>query len=314
FARSLILSETRVQQYQYDRAGVVHSDLFDFHKDPVPFVKLILGLISSDPDMAGFDKTITWKQVNNGMGQMKAVGQLRTVDDKKNPVTYDIIGNQPSFIREGLVGKATVTWDVRDKAGNEYVVKDSWRANLGHCPEEEQRAKEHELLASAKGVVRVGQIFAHEDLCSVMDFRPRDVTGTFMNRTKSRITMKKYGPTVENFRSVREVLWALHDALDGHRGLIEERILHWDISVNNILLRTFGAMEGWRGVLIDLDVAVRLSSLRTHAADHRTGTRIFQSLSALNSFQYPKTTQAHDHLDDIESFFYVLCYLMFFYK
>ncbi|TFK23554.1 hypothetical protein FA15DRAFT_705339 [Coprinopsis marcescibilis] len=175
-------------------------------------------------------------------------------------------------------------------------------------PSKKSRLKLSQLLPLG---LFVGQIFAHEDLCSVADFRPKDATsGTFVNRTKSRITMKKYGPTIESFRSVREVLWALHDALDG---LTDERILHRDISVNNILLGTLGATEGWRGVLIDLDVAVRQGSLRIDAADHRTGTRIFQSLSALKSFQYPKTTHAHDHLDDFESFFYVLCSLLFFY-
>ncbi|TFK23553.1 hypothetical protein FA15DRAFT_642331 [Coprinopsis marcescibilis] len=316
FVRSLILSETSVRLYQYDRSGVVYSDPFDFHKDPALFVKLILGLISSDPDTVGFDKTITWKQVDNGMGEMKAVGQLQTVDDKGNPVTYDIIGDKPSFTRKGLIGKATVTWDVRDKAGKEYVVKDSWRPDLADSTEAEQRSKEHELLASAKGVVGVGQIFAHEDLCSVADFRPKDATsGTFVNRTKSRTTMEKYGPTIDNFGSVREVLWALHDALEGHRGLIDKkRILHRDISVNNILLGKPDAIEGWRGVLIDLDVGVRLGNLRTPAADFRTGTRLFQSMAALQSFNNPDTVQAHDHLDDIESFFYVLCYLMLLYK
>lgn len=42
----------------------------------------------------------------------------------------------------------------------------------------------------------------------------------------------------------------------GHRGLYKLGILHRDVSLQNILLGKDDAPVGWRGVLIDLDMAV----------------------------------------------------------
>ena len=74
------------------------------------------------------------------------------------------------------------------------------------------------------------------------------------------------------YRSVRELLEALRDAIRGHKSLLEDgRILHRDISENNIII-TQAATEGDpKGMLIDLDLAKELDSLPS-GASHRTGT------------------------------------------
>lgn len=57
-----------------------------------------------------------------------------------------------------------------------------------------------------------------------------------------------------------------------HRNLFgEKQILHRDISVNNILIGKKEAKPGWRGVLIDLDMAIFISRDQiTPRADFRT--------------------------------------------
>ena len=41
----------------------------------------------------------------------------------------------------------------------------------------------------------------------------------------------------------------------GHRSLFEREIIHRDVSVLNILMGVAGPPEGYRGILIDLDMA-----------------------------------------------------------
>ncbi|KAJ3487660.1 hypothetical protein NLJ89_g11691 [Agrocybe chaxingu] len=92
----------------------------------------------------------------------------------------------------------------------------------------------------------------------------------------------------------------------------EMNVIHRDISVNNVLIGADGAEEGWRGVAIDLDMAVFWERELTMAlVDFRTGTRAFQSLFVLNSEKDrgKKRILAHDYLDDLESFFYVFCWV-----
>lgn len=108
----------------------------------------------------------------------------------------------------------------------------------------------------------------------------------------------------------------------------EHKILHRDISHNNILLGKPNAPEGRRGILIDFDLAVVASGPDSVLVDWKMvrsdssllqplilippkGTRLFQSCTVLLSRLGRKNrTPAHDYIDDLQSFFYVLCYLL----
>ena len=57
----------------------------------------------------------------------------------------------------------------------------------------------------------------------------------------------------------------------GHRNLWEAGILHRDVSINNVLIGRSNAEAGNRGVLIDLDMAIRLNRTESLAGvDFRT--------------------------------------------
>lgn len=97
-------------------------------------------------------------------------------------------------------------------------------------------------------------------------------------------------------------------------------ILHRDVSIGNILINTdTQAKEGDRGILIDLDYAVRMENLQRGpkmvvcgfsfvmgcvAYLIVQGTRRFMSRNILQS------RLSHSYLDDLESFYYVLCWLI----
>ncbi|CAA7264866.1 unnamed protein product [Cyclocybe aegerita] len=92
------------------------------------------------------------------------------------------------------------------------------------------------------------------------------------------------------FESCIELLIALRDAIAGHQHLLREGILHRDVNVNTILIAesyTDGKTDS-RGILIDLD--------KTSCAN-----------------EDPTYSRPHSHLDDLESFFHVLCWICFAY-
>ena len=73
--------------------------------------------------------------------------------------------------------------------------------------------------------------------------------------------------------STKELLEALPDAIKGHKSLLENgKILHHDISENNIFITEAGSEGDQEGILIDLDLAKELNSV-TSGASRRTGTR-----------------------------------------
>ncbi|KAJ3530456.1 hypothetical protein NMY22_g8561 [Coprinellus aureogranulatus] len=143
-----------------------------------------------------------------------------------------------------------------------------------------------------------------------------DELTAFFNRIWLRIVTEQHGPSLKHFKSQKQAIAALRDALLAHRNLILfKEILHRDISIQNILLGLVDedAFPGLRGILIDLDMAINTSprDVSSISSEHRTGTRMYQSISVLYSYDAEVECLAHDYLDDIESFFYVLVYLLF---
>ncbi|KAJ2919897.1 hypothetical protein MD484_g612, partial [Candolleomyces efflorescens] len=219
-----------------------------------------------------------WRMGQDGR---KETGTLTTEDAAGNEVKYDLVTPHPIFIRRSIRGRGTICWGVRDSKGNEFLVKDSWRS--------EDRQSETTFLKKTQGLKGVVQMVScEEDRESTESFRcpvtnAADAAQIFHNRYSMRVVLQCYGPPIIHFTSRKHAISALRDAIAGHRNLaLERRILHRDVSIFNILLGN---------------------------PDWRTGTRLFQSIMALHSFE-KVVNPIHDYLDDIESFFYVLCYLM----
>src|SRR3954453_12787458 len=95
----------------------------------------------------------------------------------------------------------------------------------------------------------------------------------------------------------------------GHRSLQSRRILHRDISINNIMgyvdLDATSSQTD-HGFLIDLDFAVDIDRLQASGAPHRTGTLDFIAIAVLEG-------KSHSFRHDLESFLYVLIYMCFYF-
>ncbi|RXW14928.1 hypothetical protein EST38_g10920 [Candolleomyces aberdarensis] len=305
FVRSLLVTEKRARLFHFDRSGAQYSHLFDIHDKPHAFIRLILGLCTINERLLGLDDTIQWIK---GPGGRRSRGTLRTIGPDNAIVTYDLDMDQIPFIRTNLCGRGTTCWIVKNANGQRLVVKDYWVVD--------NRPSEVGLLGEVKGLRGVCQMVSFEDnRARTKDFRG-DTTAfksdAFQNRTSVRIVMKAYSSSIENFRSVEQVLAALRDAIAAHKTLLSRNIIHRDISPNNILLSTYGADKGDRGVLIDLDIALKSKGpVSETPVDCRMGTRMFQSIMVLKSCQLtPDYLPEHDYLDDLESFFWLFTYIL----
>ncbi|KAF4609486.1 hypothetical protein D9613_012348 [Agrocybe pediades] len=216
---------------------------------------------------------------------------------------------KPYCYRETIMGRGTICW----KVDSGRLVKDQWTS--------EERTPESELPERAKGLPFVGQMVSFATGTSTAKLRgfdsyENDVSDEnkeiFRNRIFRRFTLKNGGKPLVEFSTPEEVVYALRNAVQGHKNLWDKGILHRDISINNILIANSGTVHQ-RGTLIDLDMAIlidRTSSLAS--TDFRMGTRAFQSASVLSSAlesDYRNELYPHDYLDDFESVFYVLCWM-----
>ncbi|TFK69108.1 hypothetical protein BDN72DRAFT_897574 [Pluteus cervinus] len=301
---AVLLTESTMWLFQFDRSGFTYSTGCDIHADPHTFVRVLLGLASDDARV-GFDTSIFWERGRRW---------IRTRNHKGRRVAYLVKGDKPIAHREVLVGRATCCWRVIDPyTDREYIVKDVWRL-LGDEPETN-------LLETASGLAGVGQLVSSEEDHTKTTAHLRGTTSANAlptDRIWSRMTLEAYGDCLEHFSDGLQLLKAFRDIVLAIFDLWERRVLHRDISINNTLLGKENALPGSRGVLIDLD---RAMSRKAHTVRDPVsyGTRAFQSIAVLRSDTVREDTEAqgslgvgpypHDYLDDIESLFYVLCWV-----
>ncbi|KAJ2914981.1 hypothetical protein MD484_g5413, partial [Candolleomyces efflorescens] len=305
FVRLLAITGHHLRLFHFDRAGVQYTPPLDFNEDPHTFVRLIVGLSSPDEAEIGLDSTIKW-EVKNG-AKISGTITTRAVDNTER--VYPLQSVDPFFSRSQLHGRGTTCWVVSDPAtGETLLVKDAWKSD--------DRTSEHVHLQEASGLPGVAQMISCEpDRGQIKHLRSvdQDESITFKNRIETRVVMKCYNHSVVCFTTARQLLCALRDAIAGHRNLFKKGILHRDVSIHNILLGIPGAKPGERGILIDLDMATRCDEDGVHPPlDWRVNAPIFQSILLLYStdLEPPLQPIPHDHLDDLESFFYVFTYIV----
>ncbi|TFK48918.1 hypothetical protein OE88DRAFT_1663188 [Heliocybe sulcata] len=297
FVYALLLTEKRVRVYQFDRGGVLYSQWYDIGTSAITFVQIILAIASEDENQIGFDTRIRW------------VGEERYFEDPQadEPKRYKIINPDSPFRRRTIRGRGTTCWKVVDDLGHLYMLKFSWKTI--------DRVGEWEHLERIKNanppLKHVGTMDSYRVIQKLSDLRHGvvllDRKKNFHDREYYYTLQTHYGSPLEKFRSVLQLYRAFRDAVSASMELLQIGIVHRDISSRNILLdRREGTKGGGWGVLIDFDMAIFLdreaSQVRT---DFRTGTRAFQSLKVLHGLG------THDHLDELESCFYVFSWVLF---
>ncbi|KAI0058043.1 hypothetical protein BV25DRAFT_1919582 [Artomyces pyxidatus] len=178
---------------------------------------------------------------------------------------------------------------------------------------------------------------AYENAVSIARFLrsqpvPRD-------RIHSRLVTSSTGWPLVQFHSLPELLGGPHDAIEGHRWLYKQGILHRNVNVGNICLT--GRPAPHRAILVDLEDAIEIRLSK----EAEVGTLAFMSAELMetpSSYFYPvdggeqslgqplfsdptngeqgirikvllrKLVITHGFVHDLESFFWVLCWLCIF--
>ncbi|RXW17157.1 hypothetical protein EST38_g8693 [Candolleomyces aberdarensis] len=322
FVRALIITEQSFRLFHFDRSGVQFTRPINIHDKTgaSTFVRLVLGLSSLYESDAGLDTSIKW-EIENGK---KVSGTLSTRQpkdrskggDKENTViTYSLANVEPTIPCYDIRGRGIVCWTVVDPENGETVlVRDLWRSG--------DRLSEDIYLQRAKGIPGMVQMISfecnREETKHIRGLNDPSAHPEFRNRIAIRLVLNSGGRSIKHFKSPMELLCALRDAIEeylcinsGHKELYLKKTLHRDITLDNILLGRRDAQPGNKGLLMGLDMAIfnKRNAVKT-SADWKTTTGIYQSAIVLKNggFLYPL---AHDHLDDLESFVYVLTHIMY---
>ncbi|VCU41209.1 Bgt-50512 [Blumeria graminis f. sp. tritici] len=131
----------------------------------------------------------------------------------------------------------------------------------------------------------------------------------YRDRQKTFIATEPRGRSIGEETTALDLLQGIRDAILAHQSLFKEaRILHRDVSINNIILTDPAVNNGRYGLLIDLDLAISLNDVNSEQnRQTMTGTMEYIALGILQANIY-ETDKGYKHTyrHDLESVFYVL--------
>ncbi|KAJ7248584.1 hypothetical protein B0H12DRAFT_716381 [Mycena haematopus] len=336
FVVSIAFMAEIIMLFVFDRAGLVTTAPFHLHENPMAFVRVLTAIMfANDPAMLGYDTSIV--QTDNDRRSIEVAG-----------MQYDVVG-KALFISDVMRGRGTVCWRVHH-SGQDFVIKDTWDDDSRPYAE----AQILHMAASVYGVpklvadiiVKVNNVEGRTDrlrshLPPPTESSARELHEIYSQiekRVHRRVVLTPFGHALSTFASRKELISVFIDAVKAHRDLYEKaKVLHRDISVNNILLvpsddllptsSTAATLAGpatensvagdavatspglRRGLLIDLDCALVLdddSGRGSTATGHRIGTLPFMAIDILVEGD---ELHQHEPHHDLESFLYVLIWV-----
>ncbi|OWT42265.1 serine/threonine-protein kinase Sgk2 [Pochonia chlamydosporia 170] len=164
-----------------------------------------------------------------------------------------------------------------------------------------KRSRSNSQLAKADHVENGATYSVQEPQGTSLVHQDHDQT-PYANRIFRVLAISPAGRSISQFKAVIELLEGLRDAIKVHQSLYTDgKILHRDISENNIIITNPGNADGFKGMLIDLDLA-KEEGKGPSGARHRTGTMEFMAIEVLLGI-------SHTYRHDLEAFFYVLIWL-----
>ncbi|KAF9048894.1 hypothetical protein BJ165DRAFT_1067039 [Panaeolus papilionaceus] len=308
FIYHVVFNETEVRLFYFDHCGLMVSNWINYRSDPNVLIRMILLTCNSDSSAVGLDPAVKFREASGDDAdtekqQFERVYTLK-IGDKDMELTVIAL----TWASNAISGRKTLCWRVKDKDDNVYILKECSR----HV---EREPAEWKLLEEVKGLEGVGQMVGYQVSQKISEMRSSigmESPSELKDRERYFLLLEMYGYPIYHFSSRLQLLEALRDAVQGHWNLWKKKgVLHRDISKNNILLGNSDAAKGFRGVLIDLDLAIYTKRDKSlFEKDSRTGTHAFQSFIILSTQPHQARYAApHDYLDDLESFFWVLIWL-----
>ncbi|KAG6042253.1 hypothetical protein E4U39_006137 [Claviceps sp. Clav50 group G5] len=185
FAVGFTICGTLMRVWVFDRLGGIASQQIDINKEPVQFIKVMLGFLWMSEEDLGFDPTIK-------------------ITDGKPSIEIERNGRSECIVIDGLiirmrcmVGRATTCWKghVKDHPETPLVIKDSWQ------PSERDEEGEMLKLATGRNVVNVARYYHHETVTiggmidDVRNCVRRGLDTTTASNYQQRLSHDSSGPT-----------------------------------------------------------------------------------------------------------------------
>ena len=233
------------------------------------------------------------------IGRRTCVVRARRVEKGNDSGTDDDAWDGPLIVKLSWPAKSRISEnDIIEKA-RKAANNDKHRWVLKHLPKVLHAEDQHVNLLSQALIDRMGdqyeervlRIMVQEELLPITE----RTAAVDLAKSFREIFKCMYSHSVPFLRS-------LSVSVLGYRWLFEvPKILHGDISLNNLMLRKEG--DKAYGVLNDFDLAVD-ADVKSASSKQRTGTRPFMAIDLLRD-----DPSVHMYRHDLESMFYVLVWI-----
>ena len=309
----------------FDRSGKYCCQAFDIRNEFVRFLSLVLRYrLMTDRDLG-----------KSNIIKNDQAGSFITLDDAAvSSLEKLYLEDQTIALSEELVGEGTTCYRAKmlDSDRWDYVVKFKWRL-ASDLPEEEllKLAKEKMVwgvvslhydkaigsTANLRQGIQCGPYrrfltrqnqTEQSEVIAMQGQGPscgakgivkytEETDKAFENRIFTCVVISPAGRPLHTFKNRLEMLQVLRDAIKAHRSLFQDaKILHQDVSAQNIIITDAQREGNPNGILIDLDAAMNVAD-GPRTPGEVTGTRPFMAIGILRR-------RRHTYRHDLESFFY----------
>ena len=314
YLHGLYVRKSLVEAWTFDRSGIYCSQAFNWQEEFVRFSSLVLNYRFMTEKDLGISDII----------ENSEAGRCITLDDALVPSLQKLyLEDQTIALSEDIVGEGTTCYRAKSLGAQrwDYVVKFKWRL-ASKRPEEEllQLAKakncwgvvslDYKKSIDSTSNLRQGSQFApyRRFLARQHDMDESEANGiiqhteetskVFEDRIFTCVIISPAGRPLSGFQNRLELLQVIRDAVRAHRSLFQvAKILHQDVSADNIIITDPQRVDDPKGILIDLDVAMDLET-GPRTPGEVVGTRPFMSIGILKK-------RRHTYRHDLESFLYV---------
>ncbi|KAF4996949.1 hypothetical protein FDECE_12272 [Fusarium decemcellulare] len=313
FLHGFYIFGSKMERWVFDRSGLYSSTRLDLKQDHPNITTVLCSYINMSDAELGINPQILHDDQGNYIS-IKA--------DQASGFRKFYLEDEPFVFPERIITEAPTCFRARSPHSTDYefVVKIAWRSD--------DRGFEEKILRLIKERNAWGtvQLLGHTKVETILNLRrglqfptpqPRphgeqshepslgleSVIKTndkpFTDLTLSINIVSPLGRPLGEFDNILEFLEAYRDAIKGHRSLLlDGKILHQDISKNNIIISDSKKEGEPRGVLIDFDLAMDLA-VGPQRPGELVGTKIFMAIDLLAG-------KPHTYRHDLESFLYIL--------